>query len=247
MKEVKCNFKGIADDNKCKLKDSQCLLLISVGQESHEGERFAATINLINKSFKSCIISLYDSIQRYTMALNSGQPPAYFHQASVREGELWLERNKQYYDYLSIPKQVHRWDTWINHREFTEQKNKLLSLIDTDPSYKASFDTTIDKYLERYCKNSIGTTNFDVSRAKKLCFEYVLEECAVLCVWPELNCQFEVYPSVHNDAIEATRKHFVSPHHPNLLQSLSLRFRNAKQLKPQQFTTLKSETEESAD
>ncbi len=235
MKEVKCNFKNITNDDKVKFKNSDCLLLISVGQESHEGSRFSATIDLINTSFKSCIISLYDSIQRHTMALNSDKPPEFFHTISVKEGDLWLERNRRYIDNLSVPNKILRWDMWLKHLSFGDQKIKLTSLLKNDPSYKSFFDITIDKYLERYCKHLTDISNFDMDRARKLCFDYVLEECVVLCLWLELNCQFEVYPNIHNDAIEETRKRLIFPHHPDLLRALTIRFRNSKQLKPQQF------------
>ncbi len=68
---VKVVFKNTTPEQKEQFKNMQCMLLISVGQESHEGERFEKTIDLINSSFESCTILLYDSLQRYSMSLNS--------------------------------------------------------------------------------------------------------------------------------------------------------------------------------
>ncbi len=240
MNAVKCHFKNI-DSDKTDFKHNQCLLLISVGQEAHEADRLAATINLINNSFESCIISLYDTIQRHTMALNSKHHPDTFHSTASKEGDLWIERNRSYYEKLSIPKKVIRWDMWLKHREYLNQKNKLLNLIHEDLSYRLIFDITIAKYLDRYCKNLPPESTFDMDRAKKICFDYILEECIVLCLWPELNCEFEIYPNAHNDAIEETRKRFIYPRYQNNLQPLTLRFKNAPQLKPQKFMLVETE------
>jgi len=237
MAKVRALFKNITPKLKSQFKNSRCLLLISVGQESHEGERFAVTTDLIKESFSSCIVLLYDSVQRYTMSLANAEEPETFHDIAAKEGDLWLERNQQYLNKLKIEKIFH-WDVWLHHPQFSAQRDKLLNLINSDPSYKAIYGSTIDTYLERFFRRLDDLSNINMERAKCLCFEYLLEECTVLCLWPELNCQFEVYPNWHNDAIEATRKHFITPYCPGLLQSIRVGFRNAKQIKPQKFNLL---------
>lgn len=233
----------MTEEQKLKFKHSECLLLISVGQESHEGEMFASTIELINSSFKSCIIALYDSLQRHTMALNNNKKPEDFLEAAAKQGDLWLARNRKYYSKLTILNDIVRWDKWLNHSNFIKQQKKLIKLINTDYSYKITFDTTVNDFLDRHCKrlSEIELSSFDIERAKTLCFNYLLEECTVLCLWPELNCEFEIYPNRHNDAIEETRKRFVFPYYSNLLQSVRLGFRNAKQVKPQLFELLQQD------
>ena len=96
MKEVKCNFKNVSNEDKFLFKKATCLLLVSVGQEAHEGDRLLATIKLINENFRSCIISLYDSLQRFTMSLSSSCSPEELRGTAGKEGDLWLERNKKY-------------------------------------------------------------------------------------------------------------------------------------------------------
>jgi hypothetical protein len=236
---VKTVFKR-ADDYKKMFKHSQCLLLISVGQESHEGERFESTINLINDSFSSCIISLYDTLQRHTMALNSIYEPNDYYETSLKEGDLWIARNRQYLNNLTIPNKIIRWDMWLNHVNFQSQRNNLLTTINSDATYKNVFDNTVSSYLARYEKRLNETSNFNLSRAKNICFEYLLEECTILCLWPELQCQFEIYPNRHNDAIEETRSRFITSQYPNLLVAIATGFRNAKQIKPQYFQLLKN-------
>ena len=150
MSTLKVVFKNTTNEQKLKFKDMQCLLLISVGQESHEEERFSATIDLVNSSFGSCIILLYDSIQRYSMALNSDKNVNDFHGKAVKQGDLWLNRNKKYYDRLTMLKNISRWDTWIQHHDFLHQRECLLKTIKSDSSYKTIFDSTADNYINRY-------------------------------------------------------------------------------------------------
>src|SRR5437899_2083115 len=83
-------FINIIQKDKDEFKNSQCLLLISVGQDAHEGDRFSATVNLVNSTFSGCLVSLYDSLQRYTMAINSLNDPSYFHDIATRAGDKWL-------------------------------------------------------------------------------------------------------------------------------------------------------------
>ena len=240
MKEVKCNFKNISDEDKASFKESTCLLLVSVGQEAHEGDRLLATIKLVNENFQSCIISLYDSLQRFTMSLSRSCDPEDLRKSAEREGNLWLERNKNILNNFAIPITIYRWEHWVNDLYFPKRRQELLARIASDPDYKKAHENAIEGYLERYCRHLDDQKSFDRNRAVGLCQEYVLEECAVLCLWPKLRCQFEIYPNIHNAAIEATRERFILPNFPNNLSPLTLRFRNAKQLKPQKFESVGS-------
>lgn len=237
MSSIKPVFKCV-EGHKDIFKNSQCLLLISIGQEAHEGDRFEATIDLVNSSFSSCIISLYDSIQRHTMSLNSLDEPEKFHQIAINEGDLWLKRNEKYFKKLTILKYITRWNSWLHHPNYIIQKNTILELINTNPLFKSVFDETVETYLARYCKRLSNIKEFNLHRAKTICFDYLVEECAVLCLWPELKCQFELYPNYHNAAIEETRKVLLSPKHPELMRPIRIGFRNAKQVKPQKFELL---------
>ena len=61
-------FKNVPKDCQRGFKDSKCLLTISVGQSTHEGELFSTTMDLINNSFASCVLLVDDSLQRHTMS-----------------------------------------------------------------------------------------------------------------------------------------------------------------------------------
>lgn len=238
MPQIKAIFRGIAKDCQDTLKTSQCLLTISVGQATHEGELFDVTVDLINRSFGSCIILVDDSLQRHTMALDSSKDADFFYEKSIKEGDLWLERSKKYYRKLTIPTKIFRWDKWLKHPNFQIQQSKLKRLIDEDSTYKAAFDNTIELFLKKYYERLPKQDNFNMQRAWELSFNFLLEECTALCLWIELECQFEVYPGRRNQAMEETHKRFVLPAHPDLLHPVGIKFKNAKQIKPQYFELL---------
>jgi len=245
MASIKSIFRYVTEEDRAKFNQSQCLLTISVGQQTHEEERFDSTMDLINASFKSCVLCIDDSLQRHTMALNMAKDAAFFYDISIKEGDLWLARNEKYYSKLTIPTKIIRWNRWLEHPNYLKQQNKVKQLIDTDSEYKAAFEHAIDEFLEKYERRLNDPDQFDKSRAKQLCFDFTLEECTALGLWPELDCHFEVYPNRHNRAIEETRRRFVLPFYPDLLRSVTIGFRNAKQIKPQCFEFSQNMAEES--
>lgn len=240
LKIMICEIKNLDEKDIDTLKNSSCLLSISVGQQFHEGDYFTSTIDLINNTFASCTISLYDSLQRYTMALNDPRDLNELHILANKEGDLWLKRNEKIYDKLKKLTAIVRWDDWIKKVEFEGKRKELLHLISHDISYKNHFDTAITKYLQRYNKDLTQDGGLELERVYNLCFNYVVEECAVLRLWPSLNCQFEVYPNLHNEAIEETRKRFVHSIDNSLLRLLTLKFKNGKQIGKQRFIVLES-------
>lgn len=235
MAKTKCFFRFLNNEEKEYLRESHCLFTISVGQQTHEGEHFEATIDLINKSFKSCTMLVDDSLQRYTMALNKKEPPDYFYDISIQEGDLWLKRNEKIYEQLTNLENIFRWDTWLNHPEFEKQKSVIKKLINADENYAACFNKSISDFVCKYHKRINDCMDFDLGRAKKLSFDFIVEECTALCLWIDLKCNYEVYPNLHNEAINETRRRFILSKYPNLLKSITLGFRNAKQLDPQRF------------
>lgn len=242
MPKTKSFIRFLNDSDKEKLKGKSCLFTISVGQQTHEGEHFRATIELLNDTFKNCIMLVDDSLQRHTMAINQDNAPEYYYEMSIKEGELWLQRNEKYYGQLTNLAKIIRWDTWLQHPDFHLKRNAILNLIEQDPTYKIAFEQSINEFTEKLQKRTTENKYVDIDRAKKLSFDFIVEECTALCLWPELNCNYEVYPNLHNSAINETRKRFVLAHTPDLINQITLGFRNASQLKPQRFIILEQMT-----
>lgn len=246
MAHIKAVYRYIDEASRSKFSDSQCLLTISVGQEVHEGEKFEATIDLVNNSFQSCIMLIDDSLQRHTMVLDRKESAEEFYQISVEEGDHWLVRNEPYYSQLTNLNKIIRWDAWLKHPNYQAQQKFLQDMIKNDAYYADIFDKTINEFLTRYFARLLNKSDFDLARAYQLCFDYLLEECTAMCLWPELGCHFEVYPSKRNFAMDETHKRFVLPNNEELLHPVAIKFKNRKQLKPQQFTLIRDEVAESS-
>lgn len=220
---------------KPKFSSSRCLLTISVGQEVHEGAKFLATVALVDRCFDSCIMLIDDTLQRHTMALEIGAESGDEQMlASFREGDAWLTRNREAYSQMQIPLQIVRWNKWLYHKKYPYFRAMLQRIYSTDASYRNCFEKTIDQFLERYSRRSLVNYTVDI-RARRLCLDYLLEECSIMCLWPELGCEFEVYPNYRNAAMDETHRRFILPNHPELLHAVCVKFKNRGQLAPQKF------------
>ncbi len=67
--KIKPAFKYDATHAPIPFDQAHCLLTISVGQEVHEGEPFAATVALVRQQFARCTLLIDDTLQRHTLAL----------------------------------------------------------------------------------------------------------------------------------------------------------------------------------
>jgi hypothetical protein len=242
MYDIKPVFKIQHPIDKAIFGKSRCLLTISVGQEAHEGDKFGATIDLVNTAFESCILLIDDSLQRHSMALNKAEDADFFYQASIAAGDAWLTRNKPYYQKLDNLEQIIRWDKWLKHPNYPKKFTQIKALLAKDKDYQHNFDETITAFLKRNPQNRC----IDDENARRLCLDYLIEECTALCLWPEINAHFEVYPSKRNLAMTQTHQRFVLAQYPQLLHPVALKFKNRKQFKPQNFE-LKENTDASLE
>ena len=217
---------------------SRCLMTVSVGQEVHEGEHFEVTVQLVNESFDEVIILVDDTLQRHTMALEKGGCAKDYDEFALAEGDNWLVRNQCYINQLGVLIKILRWDHFLKHEKFSAMKSKLLNVYENNPEYRDIFVQTIEEFLVRYYRRLLDKSNFDMERARQLCLNYLIEECVALCLWPELSCHFEVYPSRRNFVMAETHRRFVVPIYPDLLHAVSIKFKNRKQLKSQKFAQL---------
>ncbi len=232
-KAIKSAFR-CPEEYKDRFKDSKCLLTISVGQEVHEGETFAATIDLINRHFKSCTILVDDSLQRHTMQLVSQQDPNSLYQKSMLDGDLWLKRNKVLYKNLTIPYNIIRWNKWLNHKNYSYTLDMITAAYKNDVIYKTAFDESINNFLIRFYRRS-NALDLQKKTAEFICLQYLAEECAALCLWTEEQYDFEVYPNKRNLAMSATHAKFIAPIAPHILNPVAIKFKNRKQLIPQKL------------
>ena len=71
-----------------------------------------------------------------------------------KDDKILLERNKFIYEQLTIPFTIIRWDKWLFHTKFKNQRMIISDAYDNDEGCKYFFDLTIDQFLTRYQKNT---------------------------------------------------------------------------------------------
>jgi tRNA-dependent cyclodipeptide synthase len=220
--KTKVCFKTFGTDRK-ELNKSSCLLTISVGQKSHESEKFLATIQSINKSVKTCTIVVGDTLQRHTIGLGQTTSMDQRYQEAKKAGDLWLQRNKSLYSQLTIPYQIIRWDDCLEHPSYKKHYEQISSLYMTDENYRKAFLDTISEFMQRYNRQD-SLKNTEIAHYQ--CLEYLKEECAALCSWAEGKYNFEIYPGRRNKAMAATHKKFIEPKFPACLKEIAIKFKN---------------------
>ena len=203
--------------------NAECLMPISIGQKVHEGEKFIATLKLVDRSFAKCTILIDDTVQRHTLAIaEKEKTPSELYNDALKYGDQWLNTYQGYIaSEFHIPYKIIRWDKWLYHKDFEENVQAVRNCYNKNKQYKESIDENIREFLKRRPEDDI----FDWEYAKECCLEYLIEECAAMCLWVEEKCEYELYPSGRNKAMAATYETLIKPRTPNLLRSVALRFK----------------------
>ena len=184
------------DDNKF----NSCMLTVSVGQLVHEGQKFQATLDLINRNFSQCTIGVCDTLQRHSLAILANVESDNLYAISKQAGDQWINRNIGDCDQiLKIPYKLKRWDEWLQSPNYSIFRKKIDLLYQEDKVFKGIVDNLALEFSDRLEKRGY---NVDSVRAIQLSAEYILEECAAMCLWYEEKYSVEVYPAVRNAAIE---------------------------------------------
>lgn len=190
-KEFTSRFVGVNKETRQEFKNTGCLLIISVGQLYHEGEKFKAAIKLVNKSFAFCDILVSDTLQKYTIYLdNKDKNEDELYILAKKAGDDWIERNMQYISTLTIPYHISRWDEWLVKDKYNFYHEKVRELYNSNITYKNLVDEVAYDFLSRrnYLNDKDEQSAFDSS------LKYLLEESAVTCLFEGLY-KFCVYPS----------------------------------------------------
>ncbi len=221
---VKASFRENPPEERKLFPHSTCLMPISVGQSIHEGEKFTAVIKLINVSFKQCTILVDDSVQRHTLGIMSNATPDELYQSALDEGDAWLKRSEQAINKLTIPFDIMRWDDWYHRKNYSQSHMRVHNEYESNVFFRNAIHANIDDFLTRYLSR-FAQEDINHERAFSLCRDYLIEECAVMCLWTENAYDFEVYPSGRNKAMAATYDHLIKPHYPDFLRPVALRFK----------------------
>jgi signal transduction histidine kinase len=180
---------------KKELKESSCILPISVGQAVHEYEKFSATLQTVNHYFKKCYIIVGDTLQRHTMSIYSdGLTGADLYNEAKQLGDEWLCRNLPMIQReLKIPYEISRWDEWLAYGRFKENHKIITELYQNDPEYQNVIHDSARAFWNR-AKSRDANLNKEVVYDRSI--SYLLEECACIPQWVDLNAQYNIYSNL---------------------------------------------------
>lgn len=186
-----------------KFQEASVVLLISVGQNYHEGEKLEATINFINERFKCCKIMVNDTLQRHTLSFVNSVDSKKAYNHSLELGKQWIDRNSKICKTLQIPYEIYQWSDWLNHPKFDLYKSEVDKVHLLDNDFIRMIHKSSAEFLER-CRNKIDC-NYDYAYQK--CIEYLKEEIAVMFgIWKEYNYDFILYPGKMIDVLNFYRE-----------------------------------------
>ncbi|WP_353110387.1 tRNA-dependent cyclodipeptide synthase [Gordonia sp. (in: high G+C Gram-positive bacteria)] len=179
------------------------ILLVSVGADYHEGEKFGATVDRLNRSgFSRVTVAVADTLQRHNLDV----PPGEAYRLSRRRGDQWIARNRPLLDLLTADVDVLRWDTALSDPAYPHALDEVRTAYETNSDYAAAIDSTIDRFVSRR-----GNDIPDEERIRNGCRTYLLEEVPIIQpLWAEQGYDFVVYPQQISTAMQATRDLFVA-------------------------------------
>ncbi|KQQ62626.1 hypothetical protein ASF84_26740 [Pseudomonas sp. Leaf127] len=202
-------------------RGKHALLLISVGQDYHEGGKFQATIDLINRQgFAFTTIAVADILQRHNLSNYSYEE---VYRVSSESGDQWLARNQAAINSLASVTRILRWEQCLLDSDYRPWLDRVQFEYENNRDYRDEVNGTIGLFLERLHKRN---PEADLEEARTRCLNYLIEECPIIMpLWASQGIDFVVYPQPMTRAMAATRRHFVEPHYPHQAQWLSLKFK----------------------
>lgn len=208
---------------KAEFKDSKCSVTISVGQPSHEEEKFIATLAAVNKSFKECTIMVCDSLQRHTLKMDSSISDV--HKCANKLGIEWVKRNEEIIKTLDIRYNIIHWDYWLLHSEYENARNQINQLFLSNEDFKKTVEETALSFWERNINKFGEQANKEIT-INNSC-EYLKEECAVMLIWAKYNYKFELYTSPRNPAMRYVYQHVISKTDASFVREVTVKFKNS--------------------
>ncbi|MFJ8308907.1 MULTISPECIES: tRNA-dependent cyclodipeptide synthase [unclassified Streptomyces] len=216
---TKANFGEAA--KQLTLAGTRAVLLVSVGQRYHEGDKLRATVELVNRSgFQELTIAVADTLQRSNY-LDVSPEDAYTR--ALHQGDEWLERNEKILGQLSVANQVLRWDEALDDPSYGEFRQRIEHAYQHNPQYKSAVDATIGKFIDRLTSRDPGA---EIDQAFKGCLKYLIEECPIIMpMWAHQGYDYIIYPQPMTAAMAETQRLFVTDEYPGKGGWLSLRFK----------------------
>ncbi|MEV4436608.1 tRNA-dependent cyclodipeptide synthase [Streptomyces sp. NPDC049585] len=213
---------GFGEDAKqLPLHGRKAVLLISVGQRYHEGDKLQATVDLANRSgFGQVTIAVADTLQRTNY---TGLPPEQAYAQALAAGDAWLARNAAILDRLTMSHPVLRWDQALRDPMYPVFRERIEHAYHHEPDYRQAVHATVARFLDRLLARRPDT---DTLAAFHDCLAYLIEELPLIMpTWAHRGHDYVIYPQPMTTAMAETRRRFVATGFPGKAAWLSLRFK----------------------
>ncbi|GAA0465803.1 tRNA-dependent cyclodipeptide synthase [Streptomyces sp. NPDC046215] len=203
------------------LAGKRAVLLVSVGQRYHEGDKLRATVELVQRSgFQRVTIAVADTLQRSNY-LGISRQDAY--DRALRAGDEWLRRNEKTLERLSAISDVLRWDEALSDPVYPRFRQRVEDAFEHDPRYRQALLRTVGKFLDRLTARDPAA---DTAMASRNCLNYLIEECPVIMpTWAHRGYDHVIYPQPMTMAMAETRRLFVEEAYPGKADWLALKFK----------------------
>jgi tRNA-dependent cyclodipeptide synthase len=179
-----------------------CTLGISVGQDYHEGEKFAATVEWAARHFARIRIDVADTLQRHRL-MGEGIPPNEAWARTRRAGEEWIARATPILNAAGTPYTVIRWDEWLRRREYLAVHDAYTELEHSDPVLQPAIEADIAAFIARHQKR--GEPFADDAFIRAVSRAYLIEELAVITLQGAVQRSARIYPGSELVAFGAVR------------------------------------------
>jgi hypothetical protein len=233
MKELKCSFTGVTDEKKQNFNNQRALLAVSVNNIQKNINRFSAILKLIFQYFENCTIIVGDTLQRHTLAMQSDKETTVCYDDVIALGDEWLAAHEKICKGYEGRIKIVRWDEWLNHPSFEESKLMIMDEMQKDSAYKQYFTESIDAYLNRYENRLTPANTFNRKKAESLCWDYLIEECAVFRLWPSTESHFVIYDGTYPSAMKETFIRFINQQQSYPFDLLNIYFNDGEIREPQ--------------
>ena len=166
-------------------------LMVSVGQEYHEGKKLAAVVAWINRNpgIAEVHVSVNDHLQRHNL-LAAGVDAGEAGRRSRAEGSLWLARNQSALAAISAGLVVTRWQDWTGRLEFDGVRRALADQLRADPVLEQAVETDAQALAARKTRRGEGVPASWIGHSR----DYVREELAVFALQCASLPAAEIYP-----------------------------------------------------
>lgn len=188
---------------------------ISVGADYHNGPKFAAVKDLINRNHLAWLkayekrtpsaddprIAAVDlcincTLQRYNK-IAEGIDAETATREAFEEGTAWRVRHQPVIDQIQVPVTVYRWPDWTGSPGFETKLQRIRALGEADPAFRDAVNADIETILARRKKH--GRQPRDEVAFRSCSLDYIQEELAAFALMPPA---VVIYPGSNLASVE---------------------------------------------